>query len=143
MDPGNEVWVPVSLFCCVGGKFHILKVVCLCRQVADAKRKKPVSKRQKSGAQQSQGGGNEKQEQFEVECIMAKKGTGRNVKYLIKWYGYSKEESTWGAASPSPYIKVACKHLLPRYLMQLFTLAEPESSLSRAPHTYKWAAGSP
>lgn len=32
---------------------------------------------------------------FEVESIIDKKKVGTKLMYLVKWEGYSKEESTW------------------------------------------------
>jgi hypothetical protein len=35
------------------------------------------------------------EEQFEVESILAKRGTGARAQYLVKWAGYDHYESTW------------------------------------------------
>lgn len=38
-------------------------------------------------------------EQFEVESILAKRGTGVRAQYLVKWVGYPQWESTWEKAA--------------------------------------------
>jgi hypothetical protein len=34
-------------------------------------------------------------EVFEVESIIAKRGSGNRIQYLVKWLGYPHWESTW------------------------------------------------
>jgi hypothetical protein len=36
---------------------------------------------------------------FEVERIIGKRGTGRNIEYLVQWLGYPHWESTWESAA--------------------------------------------
>jgi hypothetical protein len=36
---------------------------------------------------------------YEVESILAKRGSGARTQYLVKWLGYPLWESTWEPAS--------------------------------------------
>jgi hypothetical protein len=38
-------------------------------------------------------------EQYEVEGILASRGKGARIQYLVKWVGYDQYESTWEKAS--------------------------------------------
>ena len=38
---------------------------------------------------------NEREKEYEVEKIIGKKMNGNSKEYLIKWKGYSEDESTW------------------------------------------------
>lgn len=39
---------------------------------------------------------------FEVEEVLASRGRGRAIQYLIKWYNYGPEDNTWEPASNLP-----------------------------------------
>ena len=39
------------------------------------------------------------EEEFEVEAILAHKGTGNRTRYLVKWVGYPTSENTWEPAA--------------------------------------------
>jgi len=36
--------------------------------------------------------------EYEVDGILTHKKTGKGMRYLVKWTGYSKSESTWEPA---------------------------------------------
>ena len=53
------------------------------------------------------------EEEYEVESIVGVKGEGTNVMYLLKWKGFSDEDSTW-----EPAENVNCKELLANFKKQ-------------------------
>jgi hypothetical protein len=46
--------------------------------------------------------------EFEVESILAVRGTGKKKKYLVKWLGYDESENSWEPLSHLTH----CKELL-------------------------------
>ena len=40
-----------------------------------------------------------KEETYEVEAVVDKRGSGKKVEYLVKWVGYSAKENTWEPTS--------------------------------------------
>ena len=42
---------------------------------------------------------------FEVEGIVDKRGSGKDVEYLIKWKGYDSEENEWMPLNDLIYIQ--------------------------------------
>jgi len=64
----------------------------------DCERDKNIDKNQNMEIDTTENDETEEDE-FEVEKILAKKGTGRKLVYLVKWKGYDKEEdNTWEPA---------------------------------------------
>lgn len=64
----------------------------------DCERDKNIDKEQNMEIDTTENDETEEDE-FEVEKILAKKGTGRKLVYLVKWKGYDKEEdNTWEPA---------------------------------------------
>ena len=39
--------------------------------------------------------GEEEEDDYEVERILEKKGTGKRLRYLVKWIGWPEEDNTW------------------------------------------------
>ena len=55
---------------------------------------------------------NNREKEYEVEKIIGKKVNGNFKEYLIKWKGYSEDESTWEPESNLENAKLSIEKLL-------------------------------